>query len=139
MTSNALQAIKRPAMETGQTLYTLIASIAAGIAVLVPVVPRIYSTLRRDNKRDRTEEAGLRVIERAVEIAVKRANESEAAAWRQAAKERELRELAEARTSTTMSEVENLRGEVAKLRRQIEHLTSVIQHYQSVPGATPHS
>lgn len=135
MTTNVLRASTRTVMETGQSLYTILAGIAAGIATLAAVLPRIYSKVKRDNKADGTDEAALAHVDAAV-AHWKTLYET---AWAQVGKERALRERAEERTVATVAEVENLRGEVAALRRQVEHLTSVIQHYQSVPGATPHS
>src|SRR5688572_13179304 len=118
---------------TQDDIATTLAGLAAALAVLVPIVPRLYARIKRDNKVDGSDEAALKHLDAAV-AHWKGLYET---AWKQIAKERELRELAERRTTATVMEVEELRGEVAALRRQIEHLTTTVKHYQSapIPGA----
>lgn len=111
---------------------TLLGAIGAGAVAILATLYRGFGKLRRDNQQDGTDVETLRALDAAV-LHWRTLYET---AWKQVGKERELRELAETRTTAAFSEIENLRGEVASLRREIEHLSATLQHYQSAPGAT---
>lgn len=110
---------------------TIAGAIAAGVTIIVAVLYRGFGILRRDNQQDGTDVETLRALDAAV-LHWRNLYET---AWKQVARERELRELAETRAAAAFSEIEKLRGEVAMLRREIEHLTATVQHYQTAPGA----
>lgn len=128
MTIAALSA-ERTGMED---VGTLIGTIAGGILVVIAVVYRGFAKLKRDNQVDGTDVETLKALDAAV-LHWRTLYET---AWKQVAKEREMRERAESRASQTLQEVESLRSEVAALRREIEHLSATVQHYQTAPGST---
>ena len=119
MNTEALRA-ERIGMEPNDG--TLLGAIAGGLLVVIAVVYRGYSKLRHDNQIDGTEAETLRMLDAAV-LHWRTLYET---AWKQVAKERELREKAEARTSAAFAEIENLRAEVAALRREVEKLTAAL-------------
>lgn len=129
MTTGALGA-ERIGMDTNDG--TLIGAIAAGVTVIVGALYRGVGKLRRDNQQDSTDAETLKALDAAV-LHWRSLYET---AWKQVAKERELREHAESRASAAFSEIEMLRSEVAALRREIEHLTATVKHYQTAPGAS---
>lgn len=110
---------------------TILGTIAAGVVVIAGMLYRGFGKLRRDNQVDGTDIETLK----ALDSAVAHWRGLYETAWKQVAKERELREVAETRASAAFSEIENLRGEVAALRREIEHLTATVKHYQTAAGA----
>ena len=105
---------------------TLLGTIAGGLLVIVAVVYRGFAKLKRDNQVDGTEAETLRMLDAAV-LHWRTLYET---AWKQVAKERELRERAEQRHTQALEEIEALRSEVAALRREIEQLTDTVRQHK---------
>lgn len=127
----ALDAVEMQMLDTNDG--TIPGAIAGGVLVIIAVVYRGFAKLRRDNQKDGTDVETLKALDAAV-VHWRGLYET---AWAQVAKERELREKAEARATTTWLEVESLRSEVAALRREIEYLTATVQHAKGAPPLAP--
>lgn len=104
-------------------LATQVATISAGVVVILAILLRGWSFLRRTSQADNTETETLRLLQAAVD----HWRGLYDTAWEQVKKERQLRESAEMRAAETMTEVEALRGEVAEMQRKIDHLTALVR------------
>ena len=105
-------------------LGTYVATVAGGIVVLVGIIVRGWSALKRSSQQDTTDADTLKLLQAAVDHWKTLYD----AAWAQVKKERELREVAEARTQGITAEVEELRKQVATLERKIDMLQATFPH-----------